>query len=335
VRPAAVAQLAHNPLFEGLEEAELAELAALTTPWTAAAGELVFRQGDHGDRLVAVTSGRLEATVRQPSGGENLLGTVAPGEIAGELALLADGRRTASVRAVEESAGVALTREVFELLRLQLRPVALAIVRRIGEAAQRRLLARYRAIAAELAGVESSPLSNGALVGSDAQGVSSSNGDASCVRSNGLPDAYLEQILFFRRFRKAEIGALFEGLRVISAPRGAKVDPSGVLLIVLRGAVQTSLVDGAGSVRVRLSGPGRCVGHLGLVEGAHPAPKFEAVLRERALLLEVPHARAKGLLAGAGSGAQRFAEAFYDDVVRALLAAEWHLPLVVRPALPV
>ena len=43
------------------------------------------------------------------------------------------------------------------------------------------------------------------------------------------------------------------------------------------------------------------------------------------MLLEVPHARAHALLAGDLPGAERFAEAFHEDVVRALLAAEEQL----------
>ena len=111
----------------------------------------------------------------------------------------------------------------------------------------------------------------------------------------------------------------------VSAPRETRLDLSENLWIVLRGAVQTSVLSGTFSQRVRLSGPGRCVGHLGLLHDAEPPPALEATLRERAVLLEVPHERAHTLLAGDLPGAQRFAEAFHEDVVRALLAAEEQL----------
>jgi CRP-like cAMP-binding protein len=140
-------QLVQAPLFDGFADVELAELAALTTPWTAAAGEILFRQGDRGDRLFVLGSGRLEVTARLPDGSERSIGSIASGEIVGELSLLGGGRRTATVRASADITGVALGRETFELLRLQLRPVARTIVRRIGEVALRRLLTRYIAIA--------------------------------------------------------------------------------------------------------------------------------------------------------------------------------------------
>jgi CRP-like cAMP-binding protein len=310
------AHFARTKLFEGLGEAELAEIATVTFTWRAAEGDVLFHQGDAGDRLLVVTAGELEASGRLPDGGERLFAKVGPGEIVGELALLAGGRRTATVRAVTDSAGFALTRQTFELLRLQLRPVARKVVRKIGEVSLQRLEARYARLTAELGDADRRPPERAATL----EGLAS--GDFS---SNGVPDTYLQEILFFRRFAAGEIVAIRKGLRVFTAPRGAPLDLSENLWIVLRGAVQTSVLGGGHSQRVRLSGPGRCVGHLGLLPKGEAAPALEATLRERAVLLEIPHERAHTLLAGDLPGAQRFAEAFHEDVVRALLAAEEQL----------
>ena len=111
----------------------------MTFPWRAAEGDVLFHQGDKGDRLLVVTAGTLEASARTPGGGERVFATIGAGKVVGELALLAGGRRTATVRAVEDSAGFALTRPTFELLRLQLRPVARKVVRKIGEISLQRL----------------------------------------------------------------------------------------------------------------------------------------------------------------------------------------------------
>jgi CRP-like cAMP-binding protein len=313
------AHFARTKLFEGLAEAELAEIATVTFPWRAAEGDVLFHQGDAGDRLLVVTAGELEVVARLATGGERLFATVGPGDIVGELALLAGGRRTATVRAATDSAGFALTRQTFELLRLQLRPVARKVVKKIGEVSLDRLGARYAALAAELGAVTPEPPPVAMT------GVAS--GDFS---SNGVPDSYLRQILFFRRFGAGEIVAIRKGLRVYSAPRGARLELSDNLWIVLRGAVQTAVLCGNVSQRVRLSGPGRCVGHLGLLATGEAAPPLEATMRERAVLLEVPHDRAHDLLVGDLPGAQRFAEAFHEDVVRALLSAEEQLaPAVI------
>ena len=314
----AVTRLVHAPLFDGFADVELAELAALTTPWTAAAGEILFRQGDLGDRLFVLGSGRLEVTARLSNGSQRSIGSIAPGEIVGELCLLGGGRRTATVQACADSTGVALARETFELLRLQLRPVARTIVRRIGEVALRRLLTRYIAIA--------KGRGNLPLRAMPAARTSSSFEPAeSDFSSNGVPDSYLSEILFFRRFSTAELTAFRSGLRLLRAPRGTQIDPNEALWIVLRGAVQTSVIGSAGRQRVHLAGPGRCVGHIGVLDESPHAPQLETVLRERAVILEIPHARAQELLERNATAAQRFAAAFFDDVVRALLAVEAQL----------
>ena len=314
----AVTQLGHAPLFDGLADVELAELAALTTPWTAVAGDILFRQGDRGDQLLVLSSGRLDVTVRLPDGRERSIGSIAPGEIVGELALLGGDRRIATVRASADSSGVALARETFELLRLQLRPVARTVVRRIGEVALRRLVTRYSAIAS---GLRDLPLRSITA----ARAFSKFEPAASDFTSNGVPDSYLAEILFFRRFSTTELAALRAGLRLLRAPRGTQIDPNEAVWIVLRGAVQTSVIGGAGGQRVRLAGPGRCVGHVSMLDESPHAPQLEAVLRERAVLLEVPHTRAQQLLESNAAAAQRFAAAFFDDVVRALLAVDAQL----------
>jgi CRP-like cAMP-binding protein len=323
VRTPAITDFTRTPLFDGFGAVELAELTALATPWTAAAGDVLFRQGDHGDRLLVLSSGRLDVTARPPSGTVTAIGSIAPGEIVGELALLTGGRRAAMVRATEDSAGVALSREAFELLRLQLRPVARTVVGRIGEVALRRLLASYAAIAEDL-GAPHSNETTSAGVASDHQPA------ALDFTSNGVPDSYLAEIFFFHRFSEPEIAELRSGLRLLTAPRGARIDPNGALWIVLRGCVQTSVVGASGRQRVRLAGPGRCVGHIGVLDGISHPPQLEAVLRERAVLLEVPHQRAHELLARNAAAAQRFTAAFFDDVVRALLAADAHIAPALR-----
>ena len=141
-----------------------------------------------------------------------------------------------------------------------------------------------------------------------------------------MPDSYLQEILFFRRFAPKEIVAIRKGLRILTAPRGARLEAGDSLWIVLRGAAQTSVLRGDVRQRVRLAGPGRCVGHLGLLPDADATPPpLETTLRERAVLLEIPHDRAHDLLEGDLPGAQRFAESFHEDVVRALLSAEEQL----------
>ena len=182
------------------------------------------------------------------------------------------------------------------------------------QAALHSLLARYTAIASQLlAQPHARP------------GYLSAQTAASDPLALGhVTDGDLEDVLFFRRFNRSEIAAVRAGLRVVSGPRGARIDTRRALWIVLRGAVQTSLRHGATTRRVRVAGPGRCVAHLSLIahHAPNPAPLLEAELRERAVVLEVPVERAHSLLADDAPAAKRFAQALNEDIARALHDAE-------------
>jgi predicted acylesterase/phospholipase RssA/CRP-like cAMP-binding protein len=91
------------PLFAGLDEATRLELAGQLEPVHVAAGDVVLRQGGPGDGLFVVVSGRLRVSVAAADGAERVLHDLGRGAIAGEIALLSDRPRTATVRAVRDS----------------------------------------------------------------------------------------------------------------------------------------------------------------------------------------------------------------------------------------
>ncbi|MGZ4292360.1 MAG: cyclic nucleotide-binding domain-containing protein [Gaiellaceae bacterium] len=85
-------RLAAIPLFAGLAGAELEALAWATSEVTAAAGDVVVTEGDFGHALYAIESGTAEARRDGTS-----LRDLGPGDVFGEIAVVAAGRRTASV----------------------------------------------------------------------------------------------------------------------------------------------------------------------------------------------------------------------------------------------
>ena len=98
--------LADIPLFAGLDEATRLELARQLEPVHVAAGEVIFRQGDIGQGLFLVVSGRLRVSVASDISGdghERVLYDVGRGAIVGEMALLTDRPRAATVSAVRDS----------------------------------------------------------------------------------------------------------------------------------------------------------------------------------------------------------------------------------------
>jgi NTE family protein/lysophospholipid hydrolase len=94
--------LADIPFFAALDEATRLELAGQLEPVAVAAGQVIFRQGDAGDGLYLVVSGRLRVSVAA-DGPERMLYDVGRGAIVGEMALLTDRPRAATVHAVRDS----------------------------------------------------------------------------------------------------------------------------------------------------------------------------------------------------------------------------------------
>ena len=105
------ARLAAIPLFADLGEADRAAVAEAASEVEAAAGETLSTEGDFGYALYAIESGTADVTAdgRQ-------LRTLGPGDVFGEIALIASGRRTASVVATSPIKLIALfKRDVWAL----------------------------------------------------------------------------------------------------------------------------------------------------------------------------------------------------------------------------
>ena len=97
-----------NEIFAPLPQATVELLASHLTPVVTAAGDVVFRQGDHGERYYLVVKGRANVSID----GE-LTRSLGPGEGFGEIALLRDVPRTATITAATELDLRALERDDF------------------------------------------------------------------------------------------------------------------------------------------------------------------------------------------------------------------------------
>jgi len=106
--PERVALMRGVPFLEPLAEATLERISGLLEPVTVAAGEAVFDQGDAGDRFYLIESG--EASVVQD--GTEVTRLVEGGYF-GEIALVQDIPRTATVRASSDLSLLALDRDEF------------------------------------------------------------------------------------------------------------------------------------------------------------------------------------------------------------------------------
>lgn len=108
------------PLLAGLGEAERGRLLAAGEPRRFRRHEVLCHEGDPGDSLHLILSGRLAIRVTTPLGDVATLTLLGAGDSFGELALLdPDARRTATVVALEPTRTLALRRSVLFELREQ------------------------------------------------------------------------------------------------------------------------------------------------------------------------------------------------------------------------
>lgn len=104
--------LAALDVFSGASVEALAPLAAKLRPLTAAPGQVLMHQGELAVSFLLIESGRAEVTHVGPDGHDTVV-EVMPGLIIGEIALLRDAPRTATVMATEPLTGWVGGREAF------------------------------------------------------------------------------------------------------------------------------------------------------------------------------------------------------------------------------
>jgi NADH dehydrogenase len=93
-------------------------------------GQVIIRQGDVGRAMYIIQLGAVQV-VRQTPSGEEALGVLGPGDHFGEIAVLSDVRRTATVRALEPVTLLRLSREDTRALSSSFRPFGETVRERI------------------------------------------------------------------------------------------------------------------------------------------------------------------------------------------------------------
>jgi CRP-like cAMP-binding protein len=104
--------------FSTLNGERLRRLAARLERLEVPTGETIIRQGEAGEECYVLRSGRVEVLAASGArGDERILATLDPGSLFGEAALLTDGPRNATVRAIEPCTLLALRRtDLLEVL---------------------------------------------------------------------------------------------------------------------------------------------------------------------------------------------------------------------------
>jgi CRP/FNR family cyclic AMP-dependent transcriptional regulator len=105
-----IEMLARVPLFVELGPRELKRLTKVVKERDYPAGEVILDEGDEAVGFFVVSSGRVQVVKDLGGPKEMVLATLGPGEFFGEMALLDGYLRTASVRALEHTHCLAMSR---------------------------------------------------------------------------------------------------------------------------------------------------------------------------------------------------------------------------------
>ncbi len=100
-------------LFEGLTEDQLNSLSPFTYRKKFGPGELIVEEGHTGNGLYLIVSGNVEAVKGLGTQQQQIVNKLGAGEVFGEMALLGEWPRTATVRAVDNVECLGIDRWVF------------------------------------------------------------------------------------------------------------------------------------------------------------------------------------------------------------------------------
>ncbi len=128
------------PLFQMLATTDLGTIAAAAEERYHAPGDVIARQGEPGDELFIIVSGAVQVMDEDAEGRRVELARRAPGEYVGEMALISQEPRMASLLAADQVRVLCLGQKTFEAI-LRERP-------EIGLAVMRELCQRLRAVQA-------------------------------------------------------------------------------------------------------------------------------------------------------------------------------------------
>lgn len=120
------------PLFARVDPAKLKLLAFTSERLVFPAGSELFRQGDAGDAAYVLLDGEADILVDAPEG-EIVVAEARRHAFVGEIAILIDVPRTATVRARTDLAALVVTKEMFLEMAAEFPDVAIEIMRELAQ----------------------------------------------------------------------------------------------------------------------------------------------------------------------------------------------------------
>jgi CRP-like cAMP-binding protein len=122
--------LRNIPLFAKLEPSKLKLLAFTSERITYEADQVLFRQGDVGDAAYIIVDGSAKVLV-ETGEGEIEVATLGRNDFVGEIAILCDVPRTATVRASSQTVTLRITKDLFFRLVAEFPQMSVEIMREL------------------------------------------------------------------------------------------------------------------------------------------------------------------------------------------------------------
>jgi CRP-like cAMP-binding protein len=128
--------LRNIPLFAKIEPSKLKLLAFTSERLVFDAGQDLFRQGDEGDAAYIIVDGTADVKVNTPNG-PLTVATMAKNDFVGEIAILCDVPRTATVTAASQLTTLKISKELFFRLISEFPQMAIEFMRELAQRLER------------------------------------------------------------------------------------------------------------------------------------------------------------------------------------------------------
>ncbi len=276
--------------FSLLAGDELRELMMFARRVTFRPGEFVFDQGVAADGMYVIEHGSVQLWARLLGDEQIALCRIGPGGVLGEFSLFDRGTRSASAEVIEPTEGWFFSNRQFELLRTDGCPAALKTMRQLCKI----LCERLRTAIREL--VENSP----AFFVRGTISTAPPNRALEAAPAGALDPRRLLALPCFARLTAPVLGQWLAPLSVWTAPRGHRLYTEGQApasaYAILRGAVEQIGGPSGEERRVAILGPGKLFGFVAPLDGGQRPTS--AIVREDALVLEIPPAEIEAISRG-------------------------------------
>ncbi len=120
-----------HTVLPDIGQAALARLRAQMTWVEIAGGQTLMAQGDPGDAMYLLVSGRLRTYIRQDDGSQRVVREVSRGQVVGEMSLYTDEPRSATLVAIRDSVLARLGKDEFHQLLTLSAQASIALTRQI------------------------------------------------------------------------------------------------------------------------------------------------------------------------------------------------------------